>query len=101
MEERMDKSDFVAGVMGVWLLACSSWGQEIQAGPPFKSTPCNMNCRDKGNVVASPPVADPAADQGKHRIFVLTDVGADNDILGQHGFRRNDRRRVDVTRVRV
>jgi hypothetical protein len=34
---------------------------------------------DKGHVQAVPPTTDPAADQGKHRVIVLTDMGADND----------------------
>jgi hypothetical protein len=38
-----------------------------------------MNCLDKGNAVALPARNDPAEDRGRHRLVVLTDMGADND----------------------
>ena len=44
---------------------------------PYPMTPCNMNCSDTGNVVAV--TSGFLLDNGKHRLFVLTDVGADND----------------------
>lgn len=70
--------EFGTAVMG-GVLVLATHAQEVPAGPPFKSTPCNWNCLDKGHVVAVPPTTDPAQDQGKHRVFVLTDMGADND----------------------
>ena len=69
----------VLGVIGFALLTSGVLSQEIPQGPPFKSVPCNMNCSDKGNITAIEPTKDPALDQGKHRLFVLTDMGADND----------------------
>jgi len=53
--------------------------QEYPHNPPFPVIPCNMNCLDKGHVRPVPPNTDPVADQGKHRVIVLTDMGADND----------------------
>src|ERR1700722_2526568 len=38
-----------------------------------------MNCLDKGNAVPFPARNDPAEDRGRHRLVVLTDMGADND----------------------
>jgi len=46
---------------------------------PLPHTPCNMNCRDTGNVTPVPAATDPALDHGRHRLIVLTDLGADND----------------------
>ncbi len=67
-----------AAVVAAFTVTMAS-AQESPHEPPFKTIPCNMNCLDKGNIVVSPPVIDPAQDQGKHRLFVLTDQGADND----------------------
>jgi hypothetical protein len=62
------------------LISCTAvWAQVVHSNPPFESTPCNMNCLDKGNIVAAPKSNDPALDRGRHRLIVLTDQGADND----------------------
>ena len=37
-----------------------------------------MNCLDKGNAIPTPANTDPAQDHGRHRLIVLTDMGADN-----------------------
>src|ERR1039458_4708945 len=81
MEDSMKqrKLEVILGVIGLALLTSIIWSQEIPQGPPFKVVPCNMNCPDKWNIVPTPVSKDPALDQGTHRLFVLTDQGADND----------------------
>ena len=76
---KLRKLEVILGVIGLALLTSIIWSQEIPQGPPFKVVPCNMNCPDKWNIVPTPVSKDPALDQGTHRLFVLTDQGADND----------------------
>src|SRR4051794_1701944 len=75
----MRLGEFALGIFTVILPIGATQAQEAPSGPPFKSVPCNMNCRDTGTTVPAPPITDPAQDEGRHRLVVLTDMGADND----------------------
>ena len=67
------------GPFSAVILIAAAQAQDAPSEPPFKSVPCNMNCLDTGHILAAPPTTDPAEDQGRHRVVVLTDMAADND----------------------
>ncbi|MFL6415449.1 MAG: DUF1593 domain-containing protein [Bryobacteraceae bacterium] len=67
------------GLFTAAFLIGATQAQEAPSEPPFRAVLCNMNCLDAGNIVPAPPITDPAQDGGKHRLVVLTDMGADND----------------------
>ena len=75
----MQTRNVVALVMMALLAVSGALAQESPHEPPFKATPCNMNCLDKDHVIATVRENDPAQDEGKHRLFVLSDMGGDND----------------------
>src|SRR3954471_3442683 len=75
----MRLSEFAVSLFTVVFAIGATQAQEAPSGPPFKSVPCNMNCRDTGTTVPAPPITDPAQDEGRHRLVVFTDMGADND----------------------
>lgn len=75
----MRVGNIALGLSTAVFLIGSSLAQEAASEPPFKGMPCNMNCLDRGNVVPAPPLTDPGQDGGRHRVVVLTDMGADND----------------------
>ncbi len=67
------------GAIGAFLLPPLMRSQENPSEPPFKVIPCNMNCLDRGTIQPAPVNTDTSLDQGRHRLFVLSDMGGDND----------------------
>ena len=56
------------------LASCTAaWTQESHASPPFKTTPCNMNCRDKGTIV--PVLRSPWLLQARMRKLWIARLG--------------------------
>jgi hypothetical protein len=69
---------FISGPFAMLLLAASGMAQSSPQAP-FPVVPCNMNCLDTGTIMPMSQSTDPALDLGRHRLFVLTDMGGDND----------------------
>lgn len=75
----MRNENGIALVMILALVTPGVLAQESPHEPPFKNVPCNMNCLDKDHVIATVHENESLRDEDRHRLFVLTDMGADND----------------------